>query len=482
MDIDHKIEQQLIVCAKEYNEARYLWHHYMDEYIMKFGMPTLYVGCVNYAYDQDYNIEKVLELAQKYPLEKAEAYLFQEIEWLQKWIYPGKYTVALYPDLQKIHILGEQFGMKDVSSYAASNEGDNVLFAIRIKHSFFRMIRVPKKAKRAQTELKSILDACISKDGSSSSYGRLNEMKPIIDSQNKTKYLSFFGQSLGLPAKEFLYAVNQLDNTQHNLHLTYYSQGRLKISTDVEGNKIDWCFSHLYETHNRFVFDSIDGESDNIEGYENLRKVYDKLLFYMTQQFGEPNEQEDVPSNIRKASILKALREDVFEIKSYFKNSNIEASIEIIADDDEKKCGRIYIEAYDKRLQNINSAKYKSIKTNVMYDNVAAQASRTASVNKYQEKENTQSKNIEKEDDSGCLIATSIVVGIPGAAILAYLIAAGSVGDTSDEFSIWFTTSFIIFAIFLIPFGYFSAKYDGGKTYSSGKGGRSRGKFFLGCT
>ena len=478
MGMDFDIEQNFIACANEFNEARYLWHHYMDEHIARYGMPPLYVGCVNYAYDREYDIDKALERVKNYPIDKVEAYLTQEAEWLQKWTFPGRYTIALYPEFQILNILGEQLGMTDVSSYAVSDDNDEVIFAIRIKHSGFRTIRIHKDAIRAQSELKSILDACVNMPGSSSSYDRLEDMKPMIDTKNKSKYLSFFGISLGIPAKEFLYAVNQLDNSKYNLQLKNYTQGGLDFCTDVEGYEMEWRFSTSIESHNDFVFDTIDGNSDNIEGYENIRKVYDKLLSYMTQQFGEPDDQDDVPSNLRKTSILKALRDGDYEIKSSFETNHIEASIELIADDDEKKCGRIYIEAYDKRLQKINSAAYKPIKANEEYNILATSNVKSASESYGEKIEQTRPKNKDPEEDTGCLIAASIVISLPLAAIPAYFCAAFSVGDTSEEFPAEFAITYIIFALIFIAIGYFSVKYGGNVPYSTGRGKRSQGYSF----
>ncbi len=81
-------------------------------------------------------------------------------------------------------------------------------------------------------------------------------------------------------------------------------------------------------------------------------------------------------------------------------------------------------------------------------------------------------------DENGCLLATAIIVGLFIVIIPAYLFAAFSVGDTSEEFPTWFAISYIIFAIIFIPLGYFSAKYGDGETYSSSRGRRSKGYSF----
>ena len=476
MGIDFDIEQHFIVCAKEFNEARYLWHYYMDEHIAKYGMPPLYVGCVNYTYDREYDIDKTLGRAKNYPAENAEAYLSQEARWLQKWKFPGRYTVSLYPEYQILNILGEELGMKDIASYGISEDNNQVTFAIRLRNTQFRTIGIPKDEDRAKLELKSILDICISKGEGSSSYDGLDKMHPIIDINNKTKYLLFFGISLGIPSKEFLYSANQLDTIQHNLQLKRYGQGNLSLCTDVEGHEIEWNFTTSCESCNDFVFDTINGRSVNIEGYENIRKVYDKLLYYLIQQLGEPTDQEDIPSNSRKTSILKLIREGDAEIRSSFETNNIKASIEIIADEDEKKCGTIFIEAHDKRLQKINSTTYKPIQTKTEYINTAMMAAKTA-LESYGEKvEQTRSKSKEKEDDYGCLLVIAIVVCVIGCLPLAYLFAAMLEGDSSENFGTWFFGIYLVLLLVFIPTSYFSAKLEDKYGSFSGGGHSYRGR------
>ena len=76
------------------------------------------------------------------------------------------------------------------------------------------------------------------------------------------------------------------------------------------------------------------------------------------------------------------------------------------------------------------------------------------------------------------MLAAYIIGGLVLVAIPAYLFAALSVGDTSEDFSSWFTITYIIFAIILIPFGYFSAKNGSSEKSSSGRSRRTKGYSF----
>lgn len=76
----------------------------------------------------------------------------------------------------------------------------------------------------------------------------------------------------------------------------------------------------------------------------------------------------------------------------------------------------------------------------------------------------------------GVIIATITV--LPLIAIGAYLFAALSVGDTSDEFLTWFVVTFIIMVVILAPLAYISVKSGSGVTASTRKSRRSEGYSF----
>ena len=494
------LEQQFQQAAFEFNEARYLWHHYMNKHIGKHGMPSLYVGCVSYNHDAEYGADATLKKIKALPEEARAGRLEEEIEYLRKWKFPGKYPVALFTTIGKLVIADEEFNLQNVKFYDTYEDGGDIVYAIDIKYAGFRYISIPKEDKRSHIEMRGILGVCKNVDYlGHASYDDMEGAYPVDDPSLDKSLLSFEGVSLGLPGKDFMYAINHLDDTLPGgikdinvSYMQFYSSFTFK--SVFAGYKVDWSLpAHL----KKYVYDTIMGDTDTIIGYENIREAYDKIVARFMEWFGEPTEVNDVPSDLRKNSIMKALRENEIKIETIFEKEHIYASVEIEVDEENKREGNIHLYASDQRLMDILRTRLKSAAPKQGYRLVDTktgkkrshsesgsedeQRKRQRSSQNRSQSAQTQNTVQSKDSYDGCLITASLVVGIPLILLGSFLLAALMVGDSSDEYGWWVFGTFIFLSLIYVPMMIMAAKTPGRvSTYSGSSSSLGTGAALLG--
>ena len=476
MTTNTNIEQLFQQAAFEFNEARYLWHHYMNKYIRKYGMPRLYVGCVSYNHDREYNANTVLRGLVSLSQEERERKLKAEIEYLKKWKFPGKFSVGFFTVKGKLVILGEEFNILNVKFYDTTECGDEVVYAIDIKYAGFRYVAIPKADERSNREMRGILGACqnVTYLGKTS-YDNIEPIYPIEDPDLDPSLLHFEGITLGYPAKELIYAINHLDDTVPESKIEEINADKQFLSFDstFSGCKVRWS---SFLMGKQYVHDFIQGDSEIVTGYENIRQLYENYVARFGELFGEPTEVNDAPSDMRKTSILKAIRDEKLSIETIFEHGDIYASVSIDAYDDEnKRDARIHLYMSDTRLQGINNTRLPSAKPNPAYTVVDAKVrigtGKPQSTAKAQNAQGKSTKQVVETETSisteGCWVGILSMVGSQILIIpFAYFVAAMSVGDTSDEFGSWFTWTLIIVELFVFIFYYLTIKYIYSETKS----------------
>lgn len=464
MATNTNIEQQFQQAAFEFNEARFLWHHYMNKYISKYGMPRLYVGCVSYNHDREYNANTILRELSSLSPEERERRLLGEIDYLKKWKFPGKYSIGLFTAKAKLVILGEEFSMPNVKFYTTTESDGEIIYAIDIKYAGFRYVAIPREDERSNTEMRGILGACINvSDFGQTSYDDIASIYPIEDPDLDPTLLHFEGISLGLPAKELIYAINHLDETvpESDIKDLDADQEFFRFETTFCGCRVRW---NSFLMGKQYVHDFIQGDSEIITGYENIRHLYENYVARFKELFGEPTKVSDAPSDMRQSSIMKAIRDDKIVIETMIEHGEICAIVKIdVYDDENKRDGRVHLYLSDHRLHDVNNTRLPSAKPNPAYNIIDAKVLIGKEKPKSKAKtKNTGNKTAKQEvktetsiSSEGCLIGigsfvVSQIIIIP----FAYFFAAMSVGDTSDEFSSWFTWTLIIIEL-LVVIGYY---------------------------
>lgn len=499
MATKNDFEQQFLKCASEFNEARILWHHYMDEHIEKHGMPTLYAGSVSYNHDREYKASEKLAKFKKLSAEERDKKFKEEIDYLQKWKFPGTYSVAIFTGVTKVVILGEAFKMTAVKSFSFNENDKDIVYTIKITRAGYRTVSVPKSELRANQEMKSILGACQMCDGFGTSYNDIEDIFPVTDPYIDSTVISFEGVPLGLPVKEFVYAINHMDEVIPDLELSSFNPDFFRIKCTYEGYKVDWSFMTV---SGRYVYQTMLGDTDYITGYDNIRAAYDKMVNRFKKLYGEPTTIHDVPVGVRKNSIMKDLREEKYKIETIFENDDIYASVEFNVDDEEKRNGCVNLYVSDNRLCIINVTEATEIekiqwnrRTKIYLNSEppyvvalkeaekhqrehAVQTKKTQPQEMHPQKERpqkvksnssstqkTQTKDDVEYKDSydGCMIAACLVIIVPFILIASFILAALMVGDSSDEYGWWVFGTFIFFMLIFIPVMLMESKKPGGK-------------------
>lgn len=347
------IEYHFLKCAEEFNKARELWHTYMDTLIREYGMPTLYVGCVNYMHDSAYNYMTVIKEIKELSETEKSIRLQNEIDYLKKWKFPGAYSVALFIYGSVINICGEVYKIDRIRSYSTYKIGGKVIYSIKINYVGFKDISIPCDDVRSNIEMKALLDACIKLSSGRTTYKCDGEVDAYLESNIDESIIKFEGISLVHPIKECFYALSNLNGEEKSISVIDINPNLLKLKNICKGYPINWKF---YTSGNGLVYDTLIGETENFRGYTKTREAYDKLVAYYTSIFGTPTDRDDVPTNLRKNSIFKLLREDDYSIETKYIKDDICVTIDLEVNDEEgeKRFGHVNLYIKDNRLYNIN--------------------------------------------------------------------------------------------------------------------------------
>lgn len=352
--LENSLEYYFIKCAEEFNNARSLWHAYMDSLIIKNGMPTLYVGCVNYMHDHEYDFFKVISEIKELSDEEKTVRLNKEIDFLKKWKFPGTYSVALFTNGGIINICGDAYKMDRIKSYKISSIGGNYIYSIKINRAGIKEVTIPCEDERSNIEMKALLEACINMTFGHTQFNSDGGVEGYLESNIDESILKFEGLSFAHPIKEFVYALNDLAADNKNISLSTINPYKLNVRNICAGYPIEW---ELCTCDKKFVYYSMMGKTEDIMGYTKSREAYDKLVAYFTSILGEPTEVEDVPIEVHKNSIFKLLREGEYSIETTYDQDDIYAIVElqVYDEDGEKRVGYVDIYIKDYRLANINS-------------------------------------------------------------------------------------------------------------------------------
>ena len=351
---ENSLEYYFIKCAEEFNKARLLWHAYMDNLIRQYGMPFLYVGCVNYMHDREYDFMSVLNEIKEFSEDEKSIRLQREIDFLKKWKFPGTYSVAFFAYGGLVNICGDTYKVDRIKSYNISKFGGNVIYSIKINRAGVKEVSIPCDDVRSNIEMKALLEASLKVSLGRTTIKTDGGVEGYLESNIDESIIKFEGISLAHPRKEFFYALNDLAGEKKSISILSYEASWAIIKNECEGYPINWRF---FISGNKYVFEHLSGNTDDFIGYNKTREAYDKLVAYFTSIFGEPTEIEDVPSDVHKNSIFKLLREGEYSIETTYTNEYVYATVEIeVYDEDGEKragCVRLYIR--DSRLYNINN-------------------------------------------------------------------------------------------------------------------------------
>ena len=310
----NQLEKQLEKIVPRHNDRVEMWWGHVAKHINKYGLPIMYVGQVDLAYKEEASAEKIVWQSRQMSFEKRAEFLRDKVNALSS-AFPDA-LVALFKDKSQVYpdilLLGKRcIEVENIVSYHlyhVQKEDFYSFIDVRCKAPYSSRITTANVIFKNETESNeavSVLEYVI--NGKEFDYP-----KKIIDSSKVSKdapntHPSFFGNSLLRPSEELKERLS---------HQGFSDDRYFYLVKEIGGVPFNFVLYSGKESH---LIINIIGYSEQIQGYENARKVFDAFVEILKEEYGAWGiKLTDIPEDIRKNSIVKGLREGTITVKAEY--------------------------------------------------------------------------------------------------------------------------------------------------------------------
>ena len=312
-----QLEQGLEQIVDQHQERLERWVAPVAKHVKKYGLPIMYVGHVDLAFNHEYTPGKIIWESRKLPIEQRADFLRKRSDELSNafpdvllalFRHPRGYDPdIIVTDARCIEVpLIESYNVCPIRKDYGQGYVHSIItiksyakYSSRISSAY-----VSFSNEEDEQEAVCILEYAI--NGKEFDYP-----SKIIDSSKVKKYTpdahpSFFSNSLLRTSKEM----------GERLAYQGFKESFIGIEKEIAGVIFSFDFSVGKETK---LINSIHGFSDTIEGYEEGRRVFDAIVEMLKNEFGPWGlKLTDIPAGTRKNSIMKGLREGDFNISAKY--------------------------------------------------------------------------------------------------------------------------------------------------------------------
>ena len=315
-----QLEQGLDQIVDLHQDRLERWLAPVSKVVKKYGLPIMYVGHVDLAFNHEYTPGKIILESRKLPVEQRADFLRKRTEELST-AFPDvlfalfRNSKCFEPDIiltehYRVEIPSiESYDVREVKaneSYIYDSSVHSVMTIRYYKGNTGRLSFAYAHFSSAADadEAVHILEYAI--NGKEFDYP-----SKIIDSSKVEKdtpntHPSFFGNSLLRTSKEM----------GERLAYQGFKESFIGIEKEIAG--VNFCFNFSVGKETKLI-NSIHGFSDTIEGYEEGREVFDAIVEMLKNEFGPWGlKLTDIPAGTRKNSIMKGLREGDFNISAKY--------------------------------------------------------------------------------------------------------------------------------------------------------------------
>lgn len=326
----HLLEDSLEEVLWMHDERRKMWAGHVSKHTKEYGLPFMYVGHVDLAFNKEFTKGKIISECRKQPIEQRTEFLRQRIKDL-KTAFPSilfalcKSTRLYNPDILLVNERCIEVGL--IISYDVyplkEGTGDNyihsfmyILYQAKYSYSTTSATAIFHNAEE-EHEAVSIMEYAL--NGTEFDYP-----DKVIDTSKAKQdppdtHPSFFGNSLQRPEKEIK------DRLLHQ----GFKQDFRGFLKEIGGEQF---YFHLHIGKESQLINMISGSSESIHGYEQTRKVFDAFVEMLRDEYGPWGLKiTDIPVGTRKNSIMKGLREGTISVSASYTWQHIDLEPSVVS-------------------------------------------------------------------------------------------------------------------------------------------------------